>query len=127
MRFLSGKLQIMVGRSAEENDRLLREFAKPHDIWMHVRNRTGSSVFIRPQGRKSVPLETLYDAAILAHYYSKAHRELYVDAHYTHVKYVRKARGKAGGMIIMHDRSLQLKFDRGRLARLHKTRSHDML
>ncbi len=111
---------IVVGRSATENDALFRHYAKPHDMWMHARNREGSSVFIRPRARnKPIALSVLYDGATLAHYYSKARRDDFVDVHYTEVKHLRRSKDKRPGAFVpIRDRSLQLKFDPARLRRL---------
>src|SRR5208282_4578077 len=52
---------ILIGRSAKENDELLRKSVRGSDLWMHARDWPGSYVFVKGRKGKSVPLETLLD------------------------------------------------------------------
>ena len=62
---------IWVGKSAKDNDEMLRGFARKEDIWMHARQAAGSHVIIRMRGMTVVPQRVLERAAQLAAFYSK--------------------------------------------------------
>jgi predicted ribosome quality control (RQC) complex YloA/Tae2 family protein len=66
LSFTSRRYRILVGRNARENDALLRRFVRGNDTWLHARDYPGGYVFIRSIPGKSIPLETLLDAATLA-------------------------------------------------------------
>ena len=72
LTFTSGSFTLIVGRTAKENDELLRHYAKGYDWWMHTRDYPGGYVFIKGLKGKSVPLDVLLDAANLAVVFSKA-------------------------------------------------------
>ncbi len=110
---------ILVGRGARENDQLTLRFARGNDLWMHVSGSPGSHVVIRvPQG-KSVPLETLLDAAALAVQYSPRRGRNGIEVVYTPAKNVRKPRGAAPGLVTFAGgRSLKPDHDAARLKRL---------
>ncbi|PWI57331.1 Rqc2 family fibronectin-binding protein [Sulfoacidibacillus thermotolerans] len=59
---------ILVGRNNRENDLLTLKIAQKTDIWLHVKDAPGSHVIIR----SAAPTETtIYEAALLAGYFSK--------------------------------------------------------
>ncbi|HSV56632.1 MAG TPA: NFACT RNA binding domain-containing protein, partial [Magnetospirillaceae bacterium] len=62
---------ILIGRSARENDELLRLCVRGNDLWLYARDWPGAYVFIKNRPGKSVPLEILLDAGSLALHYSK--------------------------------------------------------
>ncbi len=119
MRFQSGSFAILVGRNSRENDTLLRRYAKGNDYWLHTRDFPGSYVFIRSRSGKSIPLETLLDAANLALYYSKARNNGRGELYYTQVKHLRRAKdGKEGLVLPTKEKNLSVVLDRQRLDRL---------
>ena len=119
MCFYSHGFVILAGKSAKDSDNLMRTAVKGNDIWLHVRNSRGSSIFIRHRTAKSVPLAVLYDAATLAHYFSKARHNTHIDVLYTHVKHLRRLRDAPQGTFTpFHDHGLTLSLDRERLRRL---------
>jgi predicted ribosome quality control (RQC) complex YloA/Tae2 family protein len=61
---------IWVGRTKDENLELTFKHARGNDVWMHLRGRPGAHLVIPVQPGKSVPLETLLDAANLTLHYS---------------------------------------------------------
>ena len=71
LTFFSGGFTLHVGRTASENDELLRKLIRGNDLWLHARDYPGSYVFIKAVKGKTVPLEVLIDAGNLALYYSK--------------------------------------------------------
>ncbi len=119
LEFRSGPFRLLVGRSAAENDALLRRHVRGNDTWLHARDVPGAYVFIRSQPGKSVPLEALLDAANLALHYSKARGSGKGDVYYTQVKYLRRARGGAPGLVLpTQEKNLQVRLDPQRLSRL---------
>ena len=92
--------QIYVGRNSQSNDLLLRQIAKPRDMWLHTKQIHGSHVIIRnPENRQDIPMPTLLQAAQLAAYYSKAHHASNVPVDYTWVRYVVKRKGNVAGYV----------------------------
>lgn len=90
---------ILVGRSAKENDELLRRHTRGMDLWLHVRDYSGSYVFVKARRDKTVPLEILLDAGTLAVYYSKARKNAEANVYYTQVKYLRRIKGETKGLV----------------------------
>jgi len=93
---------IWVGKSARQNDNLLRA-ASPNDIWMHVKDYAGSHVVIRAQGQQRIPDAVLRSAARLAALHSKAKSERRVEVTMTQVKKVRKPKGAPAGLVNVRD------------------------
>ncbi len=91
---------IIIGRSAKENDEILRRDAKGMDIWMHTRDYSGAYVIIKAKRDKTVPLPVLLDAASLAIHYSKAKKNGKADLYYTYVKFLRRAKDGPKGLVI---------------------------
>ena len=100
---------IRVGRSAAENDRLVRD-ADPNDLWMHVRRYAGSHVIIHTRGAEDVPDAVLLAAARLAGRNSKAGKERRVEVTVARVKHLRKPKGAPPGLVIV-DRADTLTVD----------------
>ena len=119
LRYKSGEWELIVGRSAKENEELLRKHVKGNDMWFHIRDFPGSYVFIKHRKNKSFPLETLIDAGTLALFYSKAKSNEKGDVQYTQVKNLRKIKkGKPGQVIVSNDKNLYITLDKNRLNRL---------
>ena len=99
---------IYVGRNSQSNDLLLRQIAKPRDMWLHAKQIHGSHVIIRnPENRPDIPMPTLLQAAQLAAYYSKAHHSSYVPVDYTWARYVVKRKGNVAGYVhYTHEKTL---------------------
>jgi len=115
-RFLRHGFQILVGRSAEENDSIMRHYARGNDWWLHARDWPGSSVFVRTPKAKSVPLDVLIDAGHLALWYSKGRDVSAGDVYYTQIKYVRRAKdGPKGLFLPTQEKNLHIVIDRKRL------------
>ena len=96
---------ILVGKNNRQNDALTLKTALPDEVWLHAQNIHGSHVIIRTGGE--VPDNTLYDAAMLAAYYSKARGSSNVPVDYTLAKYVKKPSGANPGMVIYtHQRTV---------------------
>ena len=93
LRFQSNSFEILVGRNSRENDILLRQYSRGNDMWLHVRQFPGGFVIIKHKKGKSIPLETLLDAANLALLYSSAKKKINGDVHYTEIKNLRRIKG----------------------------------
>lgn len=98
-QFRVGEFTVLVGRSAMENEEILRQ-ASPNDLWLHARRVPGAHVLIKNGGRL-VPKEVLIRAAQLAAWYSKARGERKVEVSYTEARYLRKPKGSPPGMVGM--------------------------
>jgi predicted ribosome quality control (RQC) complex YloA/Tae2 family protein len=121
LEFRSGAFRILVGRTAQENEQLLRRHTRGNDTWVHARDYSGAYVFIRAQPGKSVPLETLLDGATLALWYSKARQSGQGDVYYTQVKYLRRPRGGKPGLVLpTQEKNLHLRLEADRLRRLQE-------
>jgi predicted ribosome quality control (RQC) complex YloA/Tae2 family protein len=90
---------ILVGRSAQENDRLIHA-ASPADVWLHARGVPGAHVLIRTEGR-GLPREVLERGAELAAWHSRARGERKVPVSYTEARHVRKPKGAPAGMVTL--------------------------
>jgi len=89
---------IWMGKSARENDALLRA-ASPNDVWMHAKDHAGSHVVVRTRGQERIPDAVLQSAARLAALHSKAKSERRVEVTMTQVKNVRKPKGAPAGLV----------------------------
>lgn len=110
---------ILVGRSAKENDELLRRHVRGSDLWMHARDFAGSYVFVKGQAGKSFPLDILLDAGNLAIYYSKGRSNGGGELYYTLAKYLRRAKDGPKGLVLpSHEKNLHITLEEGRLREL---------
>jgi predicted ribosome quality control (RQC) complex YloA/Tae2 family protein len=97
----SDGFEILVGRTARDNDHLTFKVAKPNDLWMHTGDYSGSHVVVRNTTRKEIPHRTIIEAAQLAAHFSQARNNAKVDVHYTQRKFVSKPKGAALGLVRM--------------------------
>jgi predicted ribosome quality control (RQC) complex YloA/Tae2 family protein len=97
----SDGFEILVGRTAQNNDQLTFKVAKPNDLWLHAADYGGSHVVVRNSTKKPIPHPTLIEAAQLAAYFSQAKKDPKVDVHYTERKFVSKIKGGKPGLVRM--------------------------
>ena len=117
--FSSPPFRIIVGRTATENDQLLRKKVRGNDWWFHARDWPGAYVFVKAQAGKSLPLETMLDAAMLAVHFSRGKTSGQGDVYYTQVKYLRRAKGARKGTVLpTQEKNLHVKLDPERIERL---------
>ncbi|MDA1196204.1 MAG: NFACT RNA binding domain-containing protein, partial [Planctomycetota bacterium] len=90
---------ILVGRDARGNDELTMKHARPGDLFLHVRAAAGSHVIVPTQRGKTVPRDTLLDAAQLACHFSERRAADRNEVDYTPRRYVRKPRGSPAGLV----------------------------
>jgi predicted ribosome quality control (RQC) complex YloA/Tae2 family protein len=123
LAFRRGDWLLIVGRSAAENDTLLRRYTKGNDIWLHARDFAGSYVFIKQRAGKSVPLDILLDAGHLALFYSKGRNNGKGSLYYTPVKYLRRAKNGPKGLVLpTQEKNLDIVLDEKRLRELETCR-----
>ena len=119
LQFTSGSFTIFAGRTATENDSLLRKYVRGNDYWLHTRDYPGGYIFIKLIKGKSIPLETLLDAGNLAVFFSKAKNSGKADLYYTQVKHLRRAKdSKKGTVLPTNEKNLSIVIDEKRLNRL---------
>ena len=93
-------MEVLVGRTARDNDALTFQFASQRDFWLHVAGCPGSHVIVRnPEWLSSLPRETLRFAAVLAARHSKARSAGQVSVHVAQVKDVTKPKGAPPGQV----------------------------
>ncbi|WP_420125762.1 NFACT RNA binding domain-containing protein [Longimicrobium sp.] len=103
----SGGIEVRVGRSSKDNDRLTFGHAAHADVWLHARSVPGSHVVLRWAEDGAPPARDLEEAAVLAAFYSKARTSGTVAVDWTRRKYVRKPRGAPPGRVsIMHAKTV---------------------
>ena len=91
--------KILAGRNNRQNDLLTLKLADRSDVWLHVKNITGSHVIICCEGREPDE-DTLSEAAVIAAYNSSGRNGSSVPVDYTQVRYVKKPSGAKPGMVI---------------------------
>ena len=112
---------IFAGRTAAENDELLRRHVKGADMWLHTRDVAGGYIFIKAQRGKTVPLDILLYAGNLALFYSKARASDSADLYYTQVKHLRRAKDAPKGTVLpSHEKNILIKRDPARLKTLEE-------
>jgi len=94
-------VRILVGRGGEKNDELTFHVARPHDLWLHAKNRAGAHVIVPLEKNASCPADALVDAAHLAAHFSEARDETLVEVQHTPRRYLRKPRGSAPGLVVV--------------------------
>jgi predicted ribosome quality control (RQC) complex YloA/Tae2 family protein len=92
---------IWVGKSAQANDEMLRNYTKKEDLWLHARMVSGSHVLIKKSINQSIPQLVLETAAQLAAHYSKSKTDSLAPVIYTPAKYVRKVKGSHPGAVMV--------------------------
>lgn len=92
---------IYIGKNNAQNDWLTMRKGKPNDLWLHVKQISGSHVLVPLEDGEEFPDDaTLEEAAALAIYYSQARGSSQVAVDYTHVKQIRKPNAAKPGMVI---------------------------
>ena len=95
----SDGFNIYVGKNNYQNDYLTMKFAKPNDMWFHTKDIPGSHVLVVCEN-KEIPDTTLYEAAMLAAYNSKAKQGSNIPVDYTEKRNVKKPNGSKPGFVI---------------------------
>jgi predicted ribosome quality control (RQC) complex YloA/Tae2 family protein len=90
-------IEILVGKNNKQNEFLTNRLARSNDTWLHTKDIPGSHVVIRNEPYTE---QTLYEAAQLAAYFSKARTSSQVPVDYTLIKHVKKPSGAKPGYVI---------------------------
>ncbi|MCY3802737.1 MAG: NFACT family protein [Chloroflexi bacterium] len=90
--------QVLLGRSAAQNEHLTFKIAGPDDIWIHARGTPGAHVVVRSRGANA-PESVVRSAARLAAGFSGARLDTSVDVDVTRRKFVRRTRGGQPGQV----------------------------
>jgi predicted ribosome quality control (RQC) complex YloA/Tae2 family protein len=93
--------EVLVGRTARDNDQLTFRIARPNDLWLHAGDYPGSHVIVRNSSRTEIPHRTILEAAQLAAKFSQASKDSKVAIHYTRRKFLSKPKGAAPGLVRM--------------------------
>lgn len=97
---LTDDWEILVGKTARDNDHLSLKVAHANDYWFHVAGMPGSHVVARhPDRPAQIPREIKRIAAGLAVFFSKAKTAGNTAVHWTQARYVSKPRGAAPGKV----------------------------
>lgn len=99
--FEIGGFQVWVGKSAEHNDKMLRNHSWKEDLWLHAKDVAGSHVLIKQQAGKNIPPAVVEKAASLAAFYSKRKTDTLCPVIVTPRKYVRKSKDMVAGQVIV--------------------------
>ncbi|HET8985598.1 MAG TPA: NFACT RNA binding domain-containing protein [Trueperaceae bacterium] len=107
VRFVDPRgFEVLVGRSAKENDAITFGVAKSRDLWLHVQGYQGAHVVVRSQNRE-LPFDTVLFAARLAAGFSRAKDSDNVAVDYTERKHVWRVKGApAGSVNIAHQKTV---------------------
>lgn len=101
---------ILVGKHAESNEKLLNYYSDKNDIWLHAKDVGGSHVLIKVKKSIATPDKVLEKAASLAAYYSKNRNQSLVTVMYTLRKFVRKIKGAEKGKVtVSNEKSILVK------------------
>lgn len=92
-------IRITVGRNNIQNDRLTLRDSKNYDTWFHVKDIPGSHVVVG-ESDDTITEQTIYDAAMLAAYFSKGSGSSNVPVDYTLIKNVKKPQGAKPGRVV---------------------------
>lgn len=92
-------LRILVGRNNGQNDKLTTKTAQKWDIWLHTQKIHGSHVILCTEDAQPDE-QSLYEAAVLAAWYSQGRESGKVAVDYTPVKFVKKPAGSRPGMVV---------------------------
>lgn len=89
--------QILLGRTAGQNDTATFRLAAPEDLWFHARGVPGAHVILR--AGEGLTQEDIQEAASYAAAYSKAATEAQVDVVWTEKKHVRRVPNAPPGFV----------------------------
>lgn len=104
---VNGDFEVWVGKSSDSNDLLTMKYAKPNDLWFHVRGASGSHVVLKVGTGKAQPSrQAIREAASIAAYYSKMKTAGTVPIAYCLRKYIRKPKGAQAGSVVMEREKL---------------------
>jgi len=99
LRFTTGDgLEVLVGRSARQNEVVTFDLSSSGDLWFHARGMPGSHVVLKTGGR-SPSNASVESAAALAAYYSRGRGGTTVPVDVVPVRNVRRVKGGKPGLV----------------------------
>lgn len=109
---------ISVGKNNKQNDALTFKIARKGDTWLHTKDIPGSHVVIHSDNPDET---TLFEAATLSAYFSKARESASVPVDYTEVRHVKKPNGaKPGFVIYFEQKTMYMNPDETLITKLQK-------
>lgn len=99
--FMLSGWQIRVGKDAKGNDQLTLQGSKSGDLWLHVKDYSGSHVVIKQQSGKIFPEEIIQRAAQLAVWFSPRRHHNLVAVDWCDRKFVRKSKKMPPGAVLV--------------------------
>ncbi len=95
--------EILVGKSAQDNDELTFKVATKMDFWLHASKVPGSHVIVKnPEKKENLPEEILLYSAGIAAFFSKIKNSGVVPVNYTKKKYVWKRKKMTPGQVFIN-------------------------
>ena len=94
--YSSDGVTLLVGKNNKQNEYLTNKLAASFETWLHTKDIPGSHVVIRS---RTVSDQTLFEAAMLAAYFSKAQQGSKVPVDYTLIRHVKKPSGAKPGSV----------------------------
>jgi predicted ribosome quality control (RQC) complex YloA/Tae2 family protein len=109
LEFLSSDgFKIVCGRSQEENRQVTFKECRGNDMWMHVKGVPGAHVAIISQKNKTIPLNTLLEAAQATLYHTKIRDGRKAEVDYTFRKYVKPIKGTIAEVTYTENKTLNV-------------------
>ncbi len=93
--------KIWIGKNAANNDLLTLKYTHKDDLWLHVKDVSGSHVVVKHHSGKPIPKEVVERAAELAAFNSKRKTESLCPVAFTQKKFVRKRKGDPAGAVVV--------------------------
>ena len=98
----SNGYKVLVGKDKESNHRLTFSYAKPYDIFLHVKNAPGPHTILKLKDKNKFPSpKDIEEAAIIAARFSKMKKANLVPVSYTERKYVKSSKKLPPGKVIL--------------------------
>lgn len=101
-------MPIRVGKGAKSNQELTFRYSKGSDWWFHVRDYPGSHVVLCVKKGQIPDRESVYDAMLLAHAYSKIREEKEAEITVAQCKFVNKFPGGPPGKVQISKHKIML-------------------
>lgn len=112
----SDNITILVGRSAKDADELISSYRHGNHWWFHVNDAKGAHVVVKSN---DLPKQTILEAALLAKHFSKLKNDTRALVDYTRIKYVKKPKKAAPGLVLItQEKKVEIKDDQDMLSSL---------
>jgi hypothetical protein len=123
--FIVRGARIRVGRSAKDNDALVKA-CRGADGWFHARHLSGSHVVVPAAALQQTP-DIVHDAALLAAWFSPLRKSTRGDVQHTLIKHLRKPPGAPAGLVfVQEEQVLAVRIDEDVIAALLRSEVSSM-